>query len=491
MRPSPEYTKMSKFNKKASVASKTENFAGGEAFKETDKLEFVSILLTSFVQDQFYRGENETVERVIKLITGLKDKKFAAKSAIYARQKFGMRSISHLVASEIAKQVKGQEWTKNFYEQVIHRPDDITEILSCYLGKYGKPYPNSMKKGLAKAFNKFDEYQLGKYRGEGNDVSLVDAVNYVHPIPTGKNKEALKKLIEGTLKSKNTWEKGLTQAGQKAKTDEEKTELKKAVWADLIKEKKIGYFALLRNLRNIMEQSPEVLDEALEMLVDEKAIKKSLVLPFRFATAVEEIRLLSGAKKVVTALSKAVDISLQNVPVFDGKTLVALDDSGSMGYDGDAKSPINIGSLFASMLYKSNDADLIMFSDTARYFSPDPTDSTLSIQKQMMDKQEASGTNFHAIFQRADKKYDRIIILSDMQGWIGYDSPVSTFNKYKAKFGATPKVYSFDLQGYGTLQFPQQDVYCLAGFSEKTFDIIKLLEQDKNALINEIEKIQL
>jgi hypothetical protein len=39
--------------------------------------------------------------------------------------------------------------------------------------------------------------------------------------------------------------------------------------------------------------------------------------------------------------------------------------------------------------------------------------------------------------------------------------------------------------------FPEKNVYCLAGFSEKVFDIIKLLETDKDALINEIEKIEL
>jgi hypothetical protein len=477
---------MGKFNTKSSI-NKTTNFGGGEAFKETDKLEFVSILLTSFVQDQFYRGENETVERVIELITGLKDKKFAAKSAIYARQKFGMRSISHLVAAEIAKQVKGQEWTKNFYEMIIHRPDDITEILSCYLGKYGKPYPNSMKKGLAKAFNKFDEYQLGKYRGEGNDVSLVDAVNYVHPIPTGKNKDALKKLIAGELKSKNTWEKCLTQAGQKAKTDEEKAELKKEVWADLIKEKKIGYFALLRNLRNIIEQAPEVIDEAIEMLTDEALIKKSLVLPFRFTTAQNEIESMDGSKearKIMGAIDKAIEISLQNVPKFDGDTLVVLDTSGSM-----SGRPAEIGSLFSAILAKSNNADFMMFSEDAKYKNLNLSDSVTSLAKGMSF--QCGGTNFHAIFEKANKKYDRIIILSDMQGWMGYDSPVSTFNKYKAKFGATPKVYSFDLQGYGTLQFPQQDVYCLTGFSEKIFSVMSMLEKDRNALINEIEQIQL
>ena len=474
---------MSRFNRK-SVGTKTVNLAGGEAFKETSKLEFVSILLTSFLKDKYYETVNETMERIIALIDTIKDKKFVAKAGIYARTKFGMRSVSHVVAGQIAKIVKGEDWTKRFFDKVVYRVDDITEILSFYLSVYGKPIPNSLKKGLSQALGKFDEYGIAKYREEGAELSLVDVVNLIHPKPTEKNKEALTKLIKGTLKSKDTWEVKLTQAGQKAKTDEEKTEFKKQAWINLIKEKKIKYFALLRNLRNIIEQAPEVLGEALEILVNEKLIKESLVLPFRFSTAYIEIEQMSGTQKVLKAISQAVEISLQNVPKFEGDTLVVLDCSGSM-----EGRPAQIGSLFASILVKTNDADLILFSDNAKYKTVNSMDSTLTIANSL--EFESGGTNFHAIFETANRKYNRIIILSDMQGWIGEEAPVGTFNEYKQRTNANPVIYSFDLQGYGTLQFPERNVYCLAGFSEKVFDIMKLLEMDKDALINEIEKIEL
>jgi 60 kDa SS-A/Ro ribonucleoprotein len=44
---------------------------------------------------------------------------------------------------------------------------------------------------------------------------------------------------------------------------------------------------------------------------------------------------------------------------------------------------------------------------------------------------------------------------------------------------------------FGSLQFPENNVYCLAGFSEKVFDILKLLETDKQALLHEVEKVEL
>lgn len=469
---------MSRFNT-ASPGTKTVNLAGGEAYSQTPELELLSILLTSFAKDDFYRSANETFNRLKALITQVKPE-FVAKAAVYARTQFGMRSITHVVASELAKHLSGREWAKNFYAAIIHRPDDMIEILSYH--KANGKVPASMKKGFAKAFDKFDKYTLAKYRAGAKSFKLVDVVNMVHPVPTEKNSEAIAALIKGDLKSFDTWEVELSKAGQ---SEGDTLELKKDAWASLINSGKIGYFALLRNLRNIIGQAPEALPKALELLVDENRISKSLVLPFRFSTAYDEISKLSSAaaRTTLVGISKAVDISLRNVPKFEGETLVVLDVSGSM-----SGKPSQIGSLFSAILVKSNNCDMMTFDSDAQYRSYNPLDSTLTIQAGF--RFNGGSTNFHSIFQRANKRYERIIILSDMQGWVGYDSPVREFEAYKKRTGANPFIYSFDLNGYGSMQFPQNKVVCLAGFSDKIFDIMKFVEADKNALINEVNKIQ-
>ncbi len=475
----------------ATKPTKTVNLAGGEAYSQTPELELVSILLTSFANDSFYKSAPDTFER-LKQLVAMCDKKFVAQAAVYARTQFGMRSISHIVASELAKHIPGQIWGKDFYSAIVYRPDDMMEILSYHQSKNGK-VSNSMKKGFATAFGKFDKYGLAKYRGEGKGFKLVDVVNLVHPKPTEKNAAAINALVKGELKSFDTWETELTKAGQIAETDEQKDELKKDAWVKLIKEKKIGYFALLRNLRNIIEQAPEILNEAVEMLTNENLIKKSLILPFRFTTAFDEVAKINTGKEVrnvLMALNKAVDISISNVPVFEGDTLVVLDVSGSMTtvISGKNTSPAKIGVLFAATLVKSNNADLITFDNTARYINLNPMDSTITLANSIPFT--GGGTDFHSIFKVANKKYDRIIILSDMQGWIGYNTPVVEFNKYRSVTGANPKIYSFDLQSYGLMQFPEQNVFAIAGFSEKIFDVMKLMETDKKALINKIKEVQ-
>lgn len=70
-------------------------------------------------------------------------------------------------------------------------------------------------------------------------------------------------------------------------------------------------------------------------------------------------------------------------------------------------------------------------------------------------------------------------------------APTASFVEYKHRTSADPFIYSFDLAGLGTLQFPERKVFCLAGFSEKTLDGMAMLEKDKDALIHEIESVQL
>ena len=459
-------------------APNTVNFENGRAFKQTAKVELVSILLTTFLQDEFYRTEKQTTERIRQLITQVNDPLFAAKAALYARNKYGMRSVSHLVSGELAKQVKGANWTKRFYSEVVRRPDDVMETLGYYLAVYGRPVPNALKKGLGAALARFDEYQLAKYRREHSTFKLVDAVNLVRPRAT----PALSKLVKGELAPAQTWETKLTQAGE----GEDVAEAKSQAWSQLVRERKLGYLALLRNIRNILTHAPEVVDELCAQLANEQAVRRALVFPFQFLSAVEVLKQgnLPGSNRVMDALNQAIDYSLANVPKFEGNTLVALDSSGSM-----VGRPQTIGSLFAATLVKATGADLMLFSDDARYITLNRRDTTLTAANSIPFI--SGGTNFNAIFQRANRAYDRIVVLSDMQGWVGGGAPVAAFAAYQKQYGVAPRVYSFDLKGYGTLQFPQERVYCLAGWSDRVFDVMQKLDRDPEAMVHEVEAISL
>lgn len=460
---------MSKFNKK----EKTVNRAGGIAYKESKNMELVSMLLCSFMNDKFYEN-TKNLESILETCIENCDKLFAAKAIVYARKEFGMRSVTHVAASILAKHISGEAWAKSFYDNVVYRPDDITEIMAYHFSKNNK-LSNAMKRGFAMAFSRFDEYQIAKYKGENNSIKLVDAVNMVHPKKSAKNGDAIKKLINGTLKCSETWESMLSDAGNDK-------EAKIRVWKSLISENKLGYMALLRNVRNIiLLEDDELKEMCYKALINKDAIHKSLVLPFRFLTAYEQ---LSFDSEAMSYISQACEIACDNVPKLDGKTLVALDTSGSM------YSVSKIASLFAAAFVKSNHCDLMCFDYNARYINVNWNDSLLTIQSQLNFC--GGGTNFPSIFNVANKKYDRVIILSDMQSWMNIHSPKQEFEVYKSKFGIKNcKVYSIDLEGYGTLQLPEKEVFCLAGFSEKIFDLMNIMEHGYNALMDKINDITL
>ena len=489
---------MARFSRKVTPSLAVKNLASGSGYRESAELELAGLVLTSFASDQFYRSANDTFARLGDLIDALPDKTFAARAGLYARNEFGMRSITHVLAAELGARVKGQDWTRKFYANIIRRPDDATEIVAYYLGKYGKPLPNAMKRGIGDALGKFDEYALAKYRGEGKDMKLVDLVNLIHPKPTSKNKVALKRLVDGTLASTETWESKLSKAGQEASDEGDLTERKADAWAELLVEGKLGYFALLRNLRNIAEQAPDCVPMALAQLRDPKAIKKSLVMPFRFQTAFDEL----SNEAMLDAISEAADIALGNIPLLDGDTVVLIDASGSMWGAGfgvrkqDAKVSARIAALFAVAMNRAWGADIVGFDTTAQYAYRTAKTPTLLKDAQdlsaRLGQQFGGGTRIGAAFDVLNKRYDRIVILSDMQSWAGTNrgDSMPSFRAYCDKFRADPWVYSFDLQGYGQLALPKPKVACIAGFSEKVFDLFKMLEQDKDALIKRIKEVK-
>ena len=499
------------------------NMEKAPAWQMSPKLELAAILLTSLMTDQFYRSSADAQKRIATLTA--QEPKFAAQAALYARREFGMRSASHVAAAAIAGSAKGETWTKDFFRKIVYRPDDMAEILALLADSKGQlnAVPNSVKKGFGQAISRLSPYQLAKYRLEGHKVNLADIVNLCHPKPSEKNREALKSLMQGSLRQQEenaTWEARLSAAGQEQGADETETaELqaaaKEQAWSDLLSNNRLGYFALLRNLRNIHSQAPEALDLALEQLRDPARIKRSLVFPYRYLTAMQHA---PDEPRIRAAISDAADIALDNAPLLPGRTLVCVDNSGSMSWG--AGGPVQVArrrqktgmesqpqtmlptvtashqaAMFAAALFKAapqnkdSQVDIITFGDHAKYRRDlNPRDSLLSLTFALIENQ--GGTSYEAIFRKAaaeKQAYDRVIILSDSQSWLGHPGQTGLKN-YRQATGANPAIYAVDLVSYGTLQFPEEKCAAIAGFSEKIFDLMALLEDDRNALLNRIEQ---
>lgn len=102
---------MSKFNEKEN--KKVVNLAGGKAYKETKEMQLVSMLLTSFGDDKYYQSNKDIVEK-LKVLIDECDTLFCAKAIVYARKQFGMRTITHIASSLIARNISSKKIRKGF-----------------------------------------------------------------------------------------------------------------------------------------------------------------------------------------------------------------------------------------------------------------------------------------------------------------------------------------------------------------------------------------
>lgn len=455
---------MARFNKTVAPIRRSPvvaNLAGGKGFQCDPHTELAGIIFTSWAKPQFYRSFDDANARMMALIDTC-GPTYAAKCAHIARRRHGLRSVSHLVMarlSQIQGDSSGIDWPA-FYRSMVVRPDDITETLALTQCKTSR----AMRRGFALALESFDTYQLAKYAKFGREqaVNLNDAVRLCHPKPT----ESLTLLLHRELTNTATWEA----MGNSAET-----------WRTLLESKRLGYLALLRNLRNIEKTGDrELIRLALDALVDEKAIAKSKVFPFQLMTAYGQVSLT----ETKAAIESACEESLSNVPVFDGDTVVMLDVSGSMGAYRDTAA------LFTAVLAKRSNARVVAFDGTAREFRI----GSASILKTAVNMPFPGGTtNFSAAYQfLRDNQVnaDRLFVITDMQHWVGGDSSYGPFLEWCALTGCDPQVWSIDLAGYGVSQFPNGKCRQLFGFSDKIFDVVPEMEHDAEALVKMIESVE-
>lgn len=491
------------------------NYEGAKAFKMTPAEELYSAVVTTGLSDTSYEKGNDRLQRIQSLIKK-NDLEFVAKLAVYARKDMYLRSIPLVLTAELAKQASGTDLVSRTVDGVVQRADEITELLAYYqsanqrtetkkLNKLSK----QIQKGLAKSFNKFDEYQFAKYNRKA-EVTLKDALFLVHPKAKDENQQAVfNKIVGDTLETPYTWEVELSVLGQtKFATDAEKKLAFKNKWEELILSNKLGYMATLRNLRNILEAgvSSDAIYKVCSYLSSEKAVMNSKQLPFRFLAAYRELTAMNSPylSSVLEALENAVTMSAKNIKGFGFETsvVIAADVSGSMQKAVSPKSKIllyDIG-LLMSMILQSQCKNVItgIFGDSWKRV-PMPKNGILRNVNEFYKREGEVGysTNGYLVIEdliSKREKTDKIMIFTDTQLWNSNGTRNRIEDSWKRYKSIAPgaKLYIFDLAGYGKqpLDIRQNDVYLIAGWSDKVFDVLNALENKKSA-VQMIKKVVL
>ena len=478
------------------------SFNGNPQTVKSEAQQFFELLVsTLYGKDSFYESTDEKAKRLYQTIDTLvkADKlDFIANSLVYAREHMLIRNMPVVGCVYFAKALRLNQKTfpqlRKLVATLIQRADQITDFYAVALEVFGTKgkVPMAIKRGVSDAFNKFGEYHFAKYN-RPTGVKFRDVMRIVHPDPASdKQSEIFKKILEDALAVPYTWETELSINGQKPKEDQKtKTEL----WSELVLSGKIGYMALLRNLRNILaaDVGEDIVAQVAKNISNPIAVEKSKQFPFAFLKAYNSVEQDSPAA-IRYAISDALDLSVKNVPSIGKNVWVILDGSGSMlgMYGGQYKSngvlgdcPFTTAALFAAALVKANvgasNVAVTMFSDNAEHVILDGRNSVLSMAQVLTGKVQGGGTNLAAALKLKHTlgfEPDTVVVLSDMEvdhlvvdRW---DNPVhdKALNVATLFSNGCLKI-AVNIASNTTTPLPERHGFMqLSGFSEKIFQFI-------------------
>jgi len=360
-----------------------------------------TVLACFLWENNFYEDGVSVADRIYTSAEACKPEDVAG-LAVTARAIHNLRHVPLLLLRVLARTGAGKPGlVSGAIENVIRRADELAEFLALYQKDRRQPLSAQVKKGLAKAFQRFDEYALAKYNRDGA-YKLRDVLFLCHAKPKSDAQAALwKRLIDGELATPDTWEVGLSKGGDKKETFER-----------LLREDQLGYLALLRNLRNMVEAG-----------CDRELIKGAIlarkganrVLPFRYV----------AAARAAPSLEPSIDIALQaaiaELPVLQGHTCVLVDVSGSMDDKLSAKSDMRRIDAAAALgaIINAPNLTLATFSNQLAILPPRKGMSGVDA---IVKSQPHGGTYLAGALQtlndlvvRNNDPLERLIVISDEQ----------------------------------------------------------------------------
>jgi hypothetical protein len=340
--------------------------------------------------------------------------------AIEARERMKLRHVPLLLVREMARYASHRGLVAAALARVIQRADELSEFLAIYWSEGRQPLSGQVKKGLAAAFAKFDEYALAKYDRAGS-VRLRDVLFLSHAKPVDAAQAGLwKRLVENELVTPDTWEVALSAAGRKAGVvvDGAETVSKLEVWERLLSERRLGALALLRNLRNMQEAGVR---EDL-VLAELAKMKTERVLPFRFLAAARK------APQWEEALETAMFRSLEGrAGLLAGHTVLLVDVSGSMeaslSHRSEMKRTDAAYGLAILLRELAERVTIYTFSETAKRV---PTRSGMALRDALDQNQPHGGTNLGASLAQVELEcvaYDRLVVITDEQSHDAVSAP--------------------------------------------------------------------
>jgi hypothetical protein len=366
-------------------------------------------------ESEFYEDGAAIASRIGLLVPQVAMER-VAELAIEARERMKLRHVPLLLVREMARYASRpgtpQGLVAATLARVMQRADELSEFLAIYWAEGKQPLSAQVKKGLASALTRFDEYALAKYDRAGK-VRLRDVLFLSHAKPVDEAQAELWKRLAGdALATPDTWEVALSAAGRA--DGPSKTE----VWERLLAEKRLGALALLRNLRNMHEAG--VREEL--VLAELATMKTERVLPFRFLAAARKAPQWEDALE--TAMFRSIQERLDSgrAGVLRGHTVLLVDVSGSMSASLSSRSEMTRRDAAAGLAILLRETaervTIYTFSSETRRVA---ARRGMALRDAIEQSQAHAATYLGAALEAVEReaagpnRYDRLVVITDEQ----------------------------------------------------------------------------
>jgi 60 kDa SS-A/Ro ribonucleoprotein len=513
-------SKKSVVSAKVTKATNTVNNAGGTAYSLSDKAALAQLAMTGCFNGTYYVSDQEQLKRTLELANKV-DPTFVAKLAVYARQKGLMKDMPAVLAAVVAG--KDSDLLTKIFSRVVDNPKMLRNFVQVIRsGATGRKSLGTRPKKLVQDYlDSLSDEQLFK-ADVGNDPSLQDIIKLVHPKPSNKQRSAL----YGYLLDKEYNKRDLCKLAKEfeAFKKEMKGEIPEVPFQMLTALpltdehwKQIAENATWNQTRmnlntfsrhNALKDS-KLVKQLAAKLSDAEQVKKAKVFPYQLFTAFLNVD-ASIPVQLTNALQDAADVSLDNIPDFDGKVYVMVDTSGSMsspvtGHRGSVTTKmrcIDVAALVAAAIMRKNpDTEVVPFDTRVHSHRLNPRDSIMTNAKTLAGF-GGGGTDCHIALADVNKrngKGDLVIYVSDNESWVDSNryrsaATMTEWNKFKAR-NPNAKLVCIDVTPNGTTQaHDREDILNVGGFSDQVFDVIARfveLGNNKDLWVKTIESVSL
>jgi len=509
------------------------NAAGGRAYDLSAKAALARYAMTGCLSNTFYVKAEDHLDRVITLAKEC-DSNFLAKLAIFARKDGYMKDMPSLLMAILASRGdNGRAALKAAFPQVIDNGRMVRNFVQIMRsGKLGRKSLGTGPRNLVRGFFERNKPNwLFRQMSVGQDPSGADIIKMVHPHPATPEHEALFGYLIGKGESDKR-KKGyknlppLVQQFEAWKADRSlpapavdfrlltAQPLTGEQWASIMR---AGQWHFTRmNLNTAIRHGALKADPGLEKVIadrlaDAETIRKARVMPYQLLAAYKHVS-SDIPRSIVDALHDAVELAVDNVPVAEGRTLVIVDVSGSMGSpvtgnNGRTSSKVrcvDVAALFSAAIVRKNRDATVLPVDTSVHlgFRPEPRNSVLT-EASTLARFGGGGTNLSLGFRHANShrmKFDHVVVISDQESWADrysyYGEGTGLMHEWEALRSRNPgaKLVCIDIQPGRTHQAIEgrPEILHVSGWSDAVFKVAAaFLGGDTGSWLDVIEGMDL